>query len=178
MDRPTQVPRHLLHQHLFTSSGTDLWLYKCYHSGFKCLEIINGWGDRSERFNQTSTMTNSTTLVVKTFLYAWNLTNNVGEINYVKVDSWLDGTDYVHTAYTSENVTLNSICISTVAYDSVNDNPGFGHVAVFDSFTLDGTSRTSSVTYRNRFDCDYVGFFGVAMVNHTMGSNRLWGVYP
>lgn len=123
-------------------------------------------------------MSNSSTLKIRSFFYAFNFTNLMGTKNYLQVNTFHNTTNYTHLVKTSDNTTVDFICLTTLVWETSLDTPGAGLASIFETYYINSSIQTSNIKYYPAFDCDNLRFFGLSMINHSMGGERLFTVYP
>lgn len=106
------------------------------------------------------------------------MTNLYGVQNYLSVSTILSSGIYTHSVATGENNTISYTCITVITWDTSLNSNGSGVITYFASYMLDYANKSSLIPYMPSVDGMNLGFFGISMFNHSMGGNRLFGVYP
>jgi len=102
----------------------------------------------------------------------------MGTNNFFQINSYNNGTYYIHIVTTSDNTTINFICLTTIIWESSLDAPGAGIASIFETYSITPLVNTTSILYYSVFNCADLGFFGLSMISHTMGGERLFAIYP
>jgi hypothetical protein len=160
-------------------------MYVFSNIGFKCLNISQDVNTsqlsvpRSESFNQPSSMAYSSSVQVRSFLFSFNLSNTLGQVNYLQLDvAFNSNSSYTHKVTTKEYNNVNYVCLSTIAWKSSDNAFGSGIAAFFESYSLDPVNKTSLVSYYSAFDCSNLIFMGFSNISSLMGGERVIGVHP
>lgn len=126
-------------------------------------------------------MAYSTSVQVRSFLFGFNLSNTDGQVNYLQVDTTFFNTTnltYTHKITTKEYNNINYVCITIIAWNSIDNAVGKGNAAFLLTYLLDPVNKTSQIPYYASLDYNHVFFMGLSSICHQMGGERLLGVHP
>lgn len=150
-------------------------------SGFLCLDLIVGSGPRTESFQkQTSVLPYSQSIVARSMIYAFNITNSKGSINYLKVASWVTSDSSIHhNVSTDENCTVEFVCITTVIWDQALPKLS-NYQTLIETYTYSFTyaNNVQQITYYPRFDGVDRHLFGFSLLYQLLGGNRFLSIFP
>lgn len=128
-------------------------MYLYCHLGYLTTDLLTGTGNRSQIVGGLLTSNtynnNASNLIVSTAIAGLQLTNNVGSNDFVKVESFFNGSDaMLHNITAETNNYVKFVCVTNVVIDPAVHEYYQKSIIEFKSMTLKyGGTGLETITY-------------------------------